>query len=120
LGVAAIVLALLALPPAAFAAAPGPPNVEVVPPDVILTDRGDEPVTFAPRLILFTFGDGTETSCVIDPAAPPDPCTELAGTPGPPDVEVVPPELVVDRDGEPVGFIAGLILIAFADGTELS
>lgn len=112
--------ALLALPAAALATAPGPPNVEVVPPEVIVTDRGDTVVTFDPGLILFTYADGSETSCVLDPALPPNPCTELAAAPGPPNVEIVPPEAILGVDGGVVGFVPGLVLITFADGSQRS
>ena len=115
-----ILAALLALPAPALATTPGPPNVEVVPPDPILTDRGDEPISFEPGLIRFTFADGSETSCVIDPAVPPNPCSELAGTPGPPDVDILPPSPIMGEDGSLLGFIPGLILITFADGSGLS
>lgn len=120
LAVVSALAALLALPTAALAANPGPPDVEVVPPEVIVDDRGDMVVTFDPGLILFSYPDGSQSSCVIDPAAPPNPCTELAGTPGPPDVEVVPPEAILGEDGAPVGFVPGLVSIVFADGTTLS
>ena len=115
-----VLAALAALPASTLAANPGPPNVEVVPPEVVLTDRGDEPVDFVPGLITFSFSDGSATSCVIDPAAPPNPCSELMSTPGPPDVEVVPPEAIRGEDGGLLGFIPGLILITFADGGQLS
>jgi hypothetical protein len=75
-GLAALA-ALLAAPTLATATAPGPPNVEVVPPAVIHTDRGDEPVTFVPGQITFTFSDGSTSECVIDPVLPPNPCREV-------------------------------------------
>jgi hypothetical protein len=110
--------ALLVLAPAALATTPGPPNVDVEPPRVIIDDRGEASVLFDPGLILFTYTDGSQTSCVIDPTLPPNPCSELAGTPGPPNVEVVPPEAVLGDDGEFLGFVPGSVRITFADGTE--
>jgi hypothetical protein len=111
---------LTAWPAVALAAAPGPPNVEVVPPVVLVDDRGEVGVSFDPGLILFTYADGSETSCVLDPAAPPNPCTELASNPGPPDVEIVPPEAIRGEDGGLVGFVAGSLLITFGDGSQLT
>ena len=118
IGVVSLLAALLALPSATLATNPGPPNVEVTPPQVIVDDRGEVGVSFDPGLILFTYADGTETSCVLDPAVPPNPCTELASTPGPPDVEVVPPEATFGDDGALLGFVAGYVLITFGDGTQ--
>jgi hypothetical protein len=69
---------LLALPASTLATAPGPPNVEVVPPLLIHTERGDEPVEFMPGRITFTFTDGSKSECVIDPAVPPSPCSGVA------------------------------------------
>jgi hypothetical protein len=113
-------VALTAWPAAALAAAPGPPNVEVVPPTVLVDDRGEVGVSFDPGLILFTYADGSETSCILDPALPPNPCTELASNPGPPDVEIVPPEAIRGEDGSVVGFVAGSVLITFGDGSQLT
>lgn len=111
-------VALIAAPASVLATNPGPPNVEVVPPTVIVDDRGVVGVTFDPGLILFTYADGRETTCILDPALPPNPCAELAGTPGPPNVEVVPPEAVFTADGGLLGFAPGHVAITFADGTE--
>jgi hypothetical protein len=121
-----IALAVIALqlvsPAVAVASAPGPPNVEVEvrPPEVILSDRGDEPVTFVPGLITFTYTDGSATQCVIDPALPPNPCSELMTTPGPPNVDITPPSPIIGEAGGLVGFIPGLVLITFADGRQRS
>jgi hypothetical protein len=111
---------LTAWPAGVFASAPGPPNVEVVPPAVIVDERGEVGVVFDPGLIQFTYADGSATSCVLDPAAPPNPCNELASNPGPPDVEIVPPEAIRGEDGGLVGFVAGSLLITFGDGSQLS
>jgi hypothetical protein len=116
--VGTVIAALLLLAPAALAAAPGPPNVDVEPPRMIIDDRGEVAVSFDPGLILFTYADGSQTSCVIDPSLPPNPCSELATAPGPPNVEVVPPEAVFGDDGGLLGFVPGSVRIVFADGTE--
>jgi hypothetical protein len=120
IGVVILLAALLASPSAALATNPGPPNVEVAPPVVLVDDRGEVGVSFDPGLILFTYSDGSETSCVLDPTVPPNPCSELAGTPGPPNVEVVPPEALLGEDGTLLGFVPGLLLITFANGSELA
>jgi hypothetical protein len=109
---------VLTLPAAALAAAPGPPNVEVIPPDAIVGDRDGAGVTFDPGLIRFTYADGSTMSCVLDPALPPNPCTELASSPGPPDVEVVPPEAILADDGILLGFVPGSVRITYSDGTQ--
>lgn len=119
LGPSALLVVVLAWPAAALATAPGPPNVDVVPPAVVVDERGELGVVFDPGLILFTYADGSETSCVLDPALPPNPCTELESAPGPPDVDIVPPEAVRLEDGS-VGFIAGSILITYDDGSQLA
>ncbi len=54
---------------------PGPPDVDITPPSPILGEDGGL-VGFEPGLILITFDDGSQRSCVIDPALPPNPCTE--------------------------------------------
>jgi hypothetical protein len=110
----------LAVPALASAASPGPPNVEVVPPDVILDGRGGEPVTFVPGVITFTYTDGSTNECVIDPAAPPNPCSEVTSAPGPPNVDITPPQAIMSEEGGLLGFIPGLILITFSDGSQLS
>jgi hypothetical protein len=119
-----VALAVIALqfasPASALAGTPGPPNVEVVQPEVVRTDRGDEPVTFVPGQITFTYSDGSSTECVLDPALPPNPCTELAAAPGPPNVEIVPPMAIVGEDGGVIGFEPGLVQITFDDGTQRS
>jgi hypothetical protein len=91
-----------------------------VPPEVILTDRGDEPVVFVPGQITFTFSDGSTSECVIDPALPPNPCSELMGTPWPPDVDITPPSPILGADGGLLGFVPGLVQITFGDGTQRS
>jgi hypothetical protein len=102
----------------ALATTPGPPNVEVVPPEVVLDERGEVGVTFDPGLILFTYDDGTQSACVLDPALPPNPCSELATNPGPPDVEVVAPEAIFGDDGALLGFVSGYVRITFGDGSQ--
>ncbi len=67
----AVLATLMAFPATGLATAPGPPDVEVVPPVVIHTERGDEPVTFVPGQITFTFTDGSTSECVIDPPCRP-------------------------------------------------
>lgn len=109
---------VLASPAAALASAPGPPNVEVIPPDAIVGDRDGAGVTFDPGLIRFTYADGSTTSCVLDPALPPNPCAELATNPGPPNVDVVPPEAILGEDGVLLGFVPGTVRITYSDGTQ--
>lgn len=110
---------VLALPAAARASAPGPPNVEVLPPSPIIDERGGAGVTFDPGLIRFTYADGSNTTCVLDPALPPNPCSELATAPGPPDIAVVPPEAILGDDGGVLGFVTGSVRITYVDGTQL-
>ena len=117
LGLSAMLL--LALPAAALGSAPGPPNVEVIPPEAVVEGRDGTGVTFDPGLIRFTYPDGATTSCVLDPALPPNPCSELATAPGPPNVEVVPPEAILGEDGGLLGFVPGVVRITYADGTRL-
>jgi len=116
----ALCAVLAAWPSGVFAMRPGPPTVEVAPPIVIVDDRGQVGVVFDPGLIQFTYADGSERSCVLDPAVPPNPCNELATNPGPPTVEIVPPEAILGEDGGLVGFVAGSLLITYADSSQLS